>query len=875
MADFTKDLGLASSSRRIIDPANNKGPTFLEGLANFAGNVVSQGSDTFRRAQATSRQQAADAKKAAEDQTSSDAAGFVIDARLGKFQTGPSQAQPEQPSLPVALSDDLPVPVDSELEGAPLPPDVTRVVGDLRRAQAAEDQGRAPMGSAQIRIEAALADIRARHPDRQDIIYKTLKDAGLDHWLFREAETSKAVFDAEIKAETDMFQTFVQAAVKAGAVLPGTDPYTAAAAGQRILEEDRRLEVLKQQRDANLAAAAEGRAQSNFDRGELDRNFTGTYTSKADSIVTPLYNGLVSRITSAGFTDSQGNIQSLDRVIPVAQQSINQIYDNLISEAQANGAPRETVMALQQDRENKIKSINEMLTGDASTFAVRKRAVDSLQSELKLSAMEALPVYSGLVQIFGQGAVNDMNGLPLLNALPPEVKQELMGELRNVRGVIDTDQEKLTMAKLAGVLRGDLQIQNMTEREAQQAVPVLGQTHRSNAAGVATGTGNVDAYVNSGFNLASAAVELQPGMDRSMFGRNVPVAQQLLFDGPQVRADEAIMRQDPQKGLTLIQGKRAAATHTLNLSRNTAIAPNLAEQGWRIQYQTSGPRAGTYQAVLNQAAYNTYRNKAIGQASSMSAAAGGVGISQAVIPTYEQALANPNRQMQSQVGGMNLALNYLVSTSKYDDEFKGISPAEQRRFFALGEVPQAFANRAAPSASEATNNFETIDNQLIQGFTEAAAQSAQRSAVERQSAPARQVIDQGLNFFTQQGWSPAQAAGILGNLQAESGFSTTVTGDGGKAVGLAQWHPDRRRTAQQQGFDLTDMNQALAFVNWELNNTESAAGRRLRAAQTAKEAADIFAQYFLRPAGAQTGNPDNIHNISGRRQNAQRIFGAG
>lgn len=873
MADFTKDIGLASSSRRIIDPANNRGPTFLEGLANFASNVVSQGSDNFRRAQAAQRQADTAAKQAGKERAESDAAGFVIDARLGKFQTGPTQAQPEQPSLPVALSDDLPVPVDSELEGAPLPPDVTRVVGDLRRAQAAEDQGRAPMGSAQIRIEAALADLRARHPDRQDIIYKTLKDAGLDHWLFREAETAGAVFDAELKAETDAFQTYVQAAVKAGAVLPGTDPYTAAVAGQRILEEDRRIEVLKQQRDANLAAATEGRAQSNFERGELDRNFTSTYAAKADSIVTPLWNGLTSRITSAGFTDSQGNIQSLERVIPVAQQSVNQIYDNLISEARANGAPQETIQALNSDRDVKIKSLNEMLTGDASTFAVRKRALDSFQTELKLSSMEALPIYSGLVQVFGQGAVNDMNGLPLLSALPPEIKQELMGELRNVRGVIDTDAERLTMAKLAGVLRGDLQIQNMNEREAQKAVPVLGQVHKANAADVATGTGNVEAYTNSGFNLASAAVELQPGMDRTMFNQNVPVAQALLFDGQQVRADEAVMRQDPQRGAVLIQGKRAAATHTLNLSKNQALPGGLAEQGWEVRFQTTGPRAGTYQAVLNQSRYNSYRNRAIGQAQAMSAASGGVGIVQASIPTFEQAVANPNRAMQSQIGGMNLALNYLVSTSKYDDEFKGVSPSEQRRFFALGEVPQAFANRA-PRASE-TPNFEQVDNQLIQGFTEAAAQSAQRSAVERQSAPARQIIDSGMSFFQQRGWTPAQAAGILGNLQAESSFDTSAVGDGGKARSLAQWHPDRQSTARAQGFDLSDPQQALAFVDWELNNTESAAGQRLRAAQTPTEAAEIFAEYFLRPRGAKTGDVNNIHNITGRRQNAQRIFGAG
>lgn len=737
MASLTAELGLSSSSRRIIDPQNNKGPTFLEGLANLASGVVGKGSDLYAQNQVRSRQSAATAKAAADQSAESDAAGLVLDAKTGRFDTGPRQQQPQElPSLPVAMTDNQPVPVDSELEGAPLPPDVTRTVTTLQRAQAAEAQGRAPAGSGRIHIEAALADLRAKYPDRQDIIYKTLKDAGIDHYLFREAEIAGAVFEAEIKAETDIFNTYVDAAVKAGAVLPGTDPHAAAAAGQRILSEDRRIATLKAERELAASAAAEGRAQANFDEGRADREMSSAYAAKANQIVSPLWNTLTSRISSVGFTDEAGNVQSLERVIPLAQTSINQIYANLIDEATANGAPAQVVANLRADRDDKLKSIDSFLTGDSSVFAVRKRALESLSTTLKMNTIEAMPVYLGLSEVFGQGAVNDMFAGGLASVLPAEVQQELAGEIKNIQGVIDTSTERMTMAKLAGILRGQLNIDQMTENEARKAVPTLGAVHTSNAKAILQNPtmANQDAYINSGFNLANAALELQPGNSRVGI-RDLAVAQTLLFSTDARAADVNLGRSNPAQAQPLIQAKRAAATHSLETSKRIALSSSQREQGWSYVYQTSGPRQGTYQAVLDNATYNRYKDRAISQASSMAGAAGGSGLVQSsLIPTYEQALRTIPQDLAQQVGGMNYALGYLVETNQFDETTKAISNAEARRLFALGEVPQSMRDRT----SEAPNQrpaYEEIDNKLIEGFTAAAEEAQINGGNARLPAP--------------------------------------------------------------------------------------------------------------------------------------------
>jgi len=110
-------------------------------------------------------------------------------------------------------------------------------------------------------------------------------------------------------------------------------------------------------------------------------------------------------------------------------------------------------------------------------------------------------------------------------------------------------------------------------------------------------------------------------------------------------------------------------------------------------------------------------------------------------------------------------------------------------------------------------------------------------------------------FFVSKGWTPPQAAGIVGNLQAESGANlrTNAVGDGGQAYGIAQWHPDRQaKFAKAFGKDIRQagFKEQLAFVQWELENSESKAAAKLKGAVTTEQAAWIFDQYYERSSGA-------------------------
>ncbi len=103
------------------------------------------------------------------------------------------------------------------------------------------------------------------------------------------------------------------------------------------------------------------------------------------------------------------------------------------------------------------------------------------------------------------------------------------------------------------------------------------------------------------------------------------------------------------------------------------------------------------------------------------------------------------------------------------------------------------------------------------------------------------------------GWSKDAAAGIVANIQQESGFDPTRIGDSGAAYGLAQWHADRRAAiARGMGVPVvgSSFDDQIRAIDWELRHTESGAGNALRNARSAPEAGSIVSRYYERPRDA-------------------------
>lgn len=77
------------------------------------------------------------------------------------------------------------------------------------------------------------------------------------------------------------------------------------------------------------------------------------------------------------------------------------------------------------------------------------------------------------------------------------------------------------------------------------------------------------------------------------------------------------------------------------------------------------------------------------------------------------------------------------------------------------------------------------------------------------------------NFFAGKGFAATAIAGVMGNLQQESTFSTTIVNPHSGAWGLGQWLGGRltnlRSRAKKEGKDSTSLDFQLEFLWWELN----------------------------------------------------------
>lgn len=96
------------------------------------------------------------------------------------------------------------------------------------------------------------------------------------------------------------------------------------------------------------------------------------------------------------------------------------------------------------------------------------------------------------------------------------------------------------------------------------------------------------------------------------------------------------------------------------------------------------------------------------------------------------------------------------------------------------------------------------------------------------------------------GITPEQAAGLAGNIMQESGFNPKAVGDGGKAHGIAQWHPSRRKNIDMLNTSFEDQ---VTYLIEELKGAEIGALRRLRLTGDSAQAASIIDQYYERSNG--------------------------
>lgn len=727
-----------------------------------------------------------------------------------------------------------------------------KAAGDeLAMAQTAEKQGRAPAGSSELRAEKVVSDLYSRFPADKAAIAQYLQGRGFDHYLFQSVKQEEKWKTMQQDSERAMVEASYKAASDNGLVDP-TDFEASVKAGQAFLQAQSKLELA-------IKAGAEARAQSQENRAQAEWELNRAGKQAVDAAaelggvhlnsIIPQLSSLIA--TTNGHEDRQAMIT---KIRPQIVASVETFRATQLARMQ--GLPKDARDAFNAQVDAQLKNIDTLFNVD---FEANKRTLDNMKLKFQLDDATALPAYNRMVRLFGQATANSIFDNDPASSLPPDVVDQIRKEIKGFAVEGDVNEASVMLSNIAAIRSGVKGLGDMPESEARRVMPALLKTSTATQVELLKGRmtpDNVSAFLNSNAQIVNAASELQPGLTDI---KSTRAAIQGVAN-PQMAQVLTALDKDPahtQRAQALIIGNRGATAQLLRVAQQSG--PDTSADGvYTLKYDS---RNGTYKVHTDQKKLDEIKKRM-----------GGPVLFDADYPGPASTGVVPSPAgLQEKADAMNMALNHLIATSGLDDNLpKGATTLGLRNWYANGTPPVTATGENALSPSEMwTKSY----NELYRAVQDVAVTGG-ASIVQTPTASFKGAsISPGdaVSRFQSHGVPAHIAQGIVGNLMAESGLRTGAVGDGGKALSLAQWHPDRRDHAAKAGFDLSNPQDAIDFVMWELNNTEAAAKKKLANAKTVQEAADIFALYFLRPQGAQTGRAENVHNIDGRRKYAQGL----
>lgn len=259
---------------------------------------------------------------------------------------------------------------------------------------------------------------------------------------------------------------------------------------------------------------------------------------------------------------------------------------------------------------------------------------------------------------------------------------------------------------------------------------------------------------------------------------------------------------------------------------------------------------------------------------------------QVLIPTTEPGVSGMGRNPYLCVGATVFGMFLDGKASQLPIVFGSIPVIEVPSQEQLENPVGPIIERNVLNASESLNKTGTRVNNNVTIASAAAGGSDTQYTTDGAEYPSSLDTRKQMawEYFTSAGWPPAAAAGIIGNLVAESRLIPVAKGDIGLhaptdvSIGIAQWYSGGGRDklliafAQARGKLWSDYRTQLEFINHELNNYSYLGAGDLRSASTATEAALIFQRKYEIPA--LTGGLSPIDGKPERHAEAARVSAA-
>jgi uncharacterized protein (TIGR02594 family) len=150
-----------------------------------------------------------------------------------------------------------------------------------------------------------------------------------------------------------------------------------------------------------------------------------------------------------------------------------------------------------------------------------------------------------------------------------------------------------------------------------------------------------------------------------------------------------------------------------------------------------------------------------------------------------------------------------------------------------------------------------MDDGSVSGWVSAEHLEAAKEDDPKPPPPPSDAMSTAVNYFITQGWSAIQAAALVGNLMQESNLKPRAINPSSGATGIAQWLGPRL-TALQSIPNWQDLQNQLAFVNWELQNSEKAAGDALRETEDLESATLVVRTKYERCGESEANDANRL-----------------
>lgn len=130
------------------------------------------------------------------------------------------------------------------------------------------------------------------------------------------------------------------------------------------------------------------------------------------------------------------------------------------------------------------------------------------------------------------------------------------------------------------------------------------------------------------------------------------------------------------------------------------------------------------------------------------------------------------------------------------------------------------------------------------------------------------LAQRALQYFIGKGLTQEQAAGLVGNLQRESGLNYKAINPNGGAVGIAQWLGSRKKKLFEKYGKNPTFDDQLDYVWYELNTTHKNGLRKLKESKTVDDAAlNAFGYYEFSGGPAAAIKSMNSHGMNTKWKN--------